>query len=66
MPIWLAGLALTASYSKPVVYLDSGLFEIDPEKPIVLKRGVSLKGSLNEPTILTAKSKNGTASIEGT
>ncbi|KAL7313445.1 hypothetical protein PS15m_007194 [Mucor circinelloides] len=49
---------------KPVVYLDSGLFELDPEKPIVLKRGVSLRGSLNEPTILTAKSKNSTASIE--
>ncbi|KAK4518755.1 phosphatidate cytidylyltransferase [Mucor velutinosus] len=48
----------------PVVYIDSGLFEIDPEKPIVLKKGVSLKGSLKEPTILSAKSKNGTASIE--
>lgn len=53
------------AYRKPVVYLDSGLFELDPEKPIVLKKGVSLKGSLNEPTILTAKSKNSTASIEG-
>ncbi|KAI8638573.1 hypothetical protein BD408DRAFT_446651 [Parasitella parasitica] len=49
---------------KPVVYLDSGLFAIDPEKPIILRKGVSLKGSLNEPTILTAMNKNGTASIE--
>ncbi|KAG2199680.1 hypothetical protein INT46_006305 [Mucor plumbeus] len=49
---------------KPVVYLDSGLFSIDPKKPIVLKKGVSLKGSANEPTILTVNDKNATASIE--
>ena len=52
-------------HRKPVVYLDSGLFSIDPKKPIVLKKGVSLKGSANEPTILTVNDKNATASIEG-
>jgi hypothetical protein len=30
-----------------------------------LKKGVSLKGSANEPTILTVNDKNATASIEG-
>lgn len=50
---------------KPVVYLYSGVFTIDPEHPIVLKKGVSLKGSLERPTILTVKNQTLTGTIEG-
>jgi hypothetical protein len=50
---------------KPVVYLNSGLFAIDPAQPIVLKKGVSLKGNLERPTILSVKNKTLTGTIEG-
>jgi hypothetical protein len=47
------------------VYLESGLFTINPAKPILLKKGVSLKGSLGNPSILSVKSANATGTIEG-
>lgn len=50
---------------KPVVYLNPGLFTIDPEKPIVLKKGVSLKGDRERPSIISVKNKNHTGTIEG-
>ncbi|GAA5815699.1 hypothetical protein MFLAVUS_009213 [Mucor flavus] len=49
---------------KPVVYLNPGLFTIDPEKPIVLKKGVSLKGDRERPSIISVKNKNHTGTIE--
>lgn len=50
---------------KPIVYLEPGLFTIDPEKPILLKRGVSLMGSTDQPSILSVKDVNTTGTIEG-
>lgn len=50
---------------KPVVYLSPGLFTIDPKQPIVLKKGVSLKGSPDMPSILSVNNKTTTATIEG-
>jgi hypothetical protein len=50
---------------KPVVYLNPGLFTIDPAKPIVLRKGVSLKGNKDRPSILSVKDKRTTGSIEG-
>ncbi|KAI8365720.1 hypothetical protein BD560DRAFT_332413 [Blakeslea trispora] len=48
----------------PVVYLEPGLFIIDSDKPIVLKKGVSLKGHPSQPTIFATKDKNTTATIQ--
>lgn len=50
---------------QPVVYLNPGLFTIDPENPIVLKKGVSLKGNRESPSIISVKNKNNTGTIEG-
>ncbi|OBZ85951.1 hypothetical protein A0J61_05985, partial [Choanephora cucurbitarum] len=48
----------------PVVYLEPGLFVIDTDKPIVLKKGVSLKGHPSQPTIFATKDRESTATIE--
>ncbi|KAI9471792.1 MAG: hypothetical protein EXX96DRAFT_581624 [Benjaminiella poitrasii] len=46
-----------------VVYLRPGVFAIDPENPIILRSGVSLKGSLDLPSIISVKDKNSTGAI---
>lgn len=52
-------------HRKPVVYLEPGLYALDPLKPVVLRRGVSLKGSTVLPTIFTSKEKGITGTIQG-
>ncbi|KAI7901062.1 uncharacterized protein BX663DRAFT_476136 [Cokeromyces recurvatus] len=47
----------------PVVYLDAGIFIIDPENPIILRPGVSLRGSLDLPTIISVNDRNNTGAI---
>ncbi|CAO3641082.1 unnamed protein product [Mucor hiemalis] len=51
--------------NKPVVYLSPGLFTIDPKQPIVLRKGVSLKGNPDMPSILSVNNKTATGTIEG-
>ncbi|KAI8981741.1 hypothetical protein BDF20DRAFT_911996 [Mycotypha africana] len=53
------------SLQNPVVYLPPGIFTLDPATPIILKRGVSLKGDPNMPSILSVRTGiNDTGSIE--
>ncbi|KAI9252666.1 hypothetical protein BY458DRAFT_582225 [Sporodiniella umbellata] len=53
-----------SSSKKPVVYLDSGVYSINPNRPIQLKEGVSLRGNRDFPTIITVMDKSTTGSIE--
>ncbi|RCI02192.1 hypothetical protein CU098_002105, partial [Rhizopus stolonifer] len=51
---------------KPVVYLDAGVYSINPHRPIQLREGVSIRGDRNFPTIITVMDKNTPGSIEVT
>lgn len=51
-------------FRQPVVYLDAGVYSINPNKPIQLKEGVSLKGSRHFPTIITVIDKNENGAIQ--
>ncbi|KAG0940709.1 hypothetical protein G6F57_011348 [Rhizopus arrhizus] len=49
---------------QPVVYLDAGVYSINPNKPIQLKEGVSLRGNRHFPTIITVIDKNENGAIQ--
>ncbi|KAI8886762.1 hypothetical protein K501DRAFT_269537 [Backusella circina FSU 941] len=50
----------------PAVYFEPGLFSIDPKTHILLKKGVSLIGAKDKPTVITVNSRTESGTIQVT